>query len=154
MAAQNINAGVVKGADGANPSVVEKVNTTTTYILTVTYDTPNLKGQTGPGSTVPGPQGENPQYRMDPDNPNTLQYRFATQTPTTWTDLYTFAVFPANPAHTYEEETGGTTGIDAIHKTTFSDFQRVKIVPALIPVGKGNPTYYAYTDFYGSGPNN
>ena len=39
------------------------------------------------GFPVTGPQGEAPQWRMDG---NTLQYRYATQSPTVWTDLYTF----------------------------------------------------------------
>ena len=39
------------------------------------------------GFSVTGPRGEAAQFRMDG---NTLQYRYATQSPTTWTDLYTF----------------------------------------------------------------
>jgi len=35
----------------------------------------------------PGTPGESPQFRM---SGNILQYRFATQAPTVWTDLYTF----------------------------------------------------------------
>ena len=40
------------------------------------------------GYPVTGPQGEAAQWRMDG---NVLQYRYATQDPTMWTDLHTFA---------------------------------------------------------------
>jgi hypothetical protein len=49
----------VNGEDGFSPTITEKTNTDTEYILTVTnkdgsYDTPNLKGQDGAGGSGEG----------------------------------------------------------------------------------------------------
>lgn len=49
----------INGEDGFSPTIIEKTNTDTEYVLTVTnkdgsYDTPNLKGQDGVGGSGEG----------------------------------------------------------------------------------------------------
>jgi hypothetical protein len=51
------------------------------------------------GVAATGPQGEAPQFRTVG---RLLQYRFATQTPTAWTDLYEF---PPAPSYTHTQTT-------------------------------------------------
>ena len=65
---------------------------------------PGMDGMDGAPGT-PGANGETPQFRM---SGNVLQYRFAAQQPTDWTDLYTFI-------------SGGVTRIDYADLMAMSD---------------------------------
>ena len=75
----------VRGGIGANGKNIEIQNNGTYIQWRVVGDTTwnNIVAL----SVLTGTNGETPQFRVDN---NTLQYRFATQPPTTWTDLYVF----------------------------------------------------------------
>jgi hypothetical protein len=54
-------------------------------------------------------------------------------------------------AHTYEESTGGSAGVDARDKTSASNFNKIVFDPDHVPAGKGN-NYYAIV-YYRFDPN-
>jgi hypothetical protein len=64
---------------------------------------PVTAAYTDSGVPAIGPRGETPQFRM---NDRTLQYRFATQTPTEWTDLYEF---PLSASYTHTQAVPAAT---------------------------------------------
>ena len=88
-----------------------------------------------------GDTGETPQFQM---SGNTLQYRFATQSPTTWTDIYTFTEGDGSSIITspitVSNEIGGWKNNDIIPAGTALEAILKKMLNPVIP-----PTYLAPT---------